>query len=243
MAIGIVEIRQFALGTTHQEIADAVALAAHRHRAKIVVDTSNNSAFVSLLAPRFGRQAANVINPTIIVNAAHHAAAPSPMPVSVGTMRIALPRWTLSKRELIETTAMELDNRSLRIAKTGDWELLRDELQAMEQTVRESGTVSYAAPEGHHDDLVVALSLCVFGARRLVAMPRRFARGPQAELFESCLDLSYSGVEAAVDRPRGALSVHRGRGQAQRPSHASLVMSQMVCRTAHLKSERCRLIR
>ena len=45
----------------------------------------------------------------------------------------------------------------------------------MEQTVRESGTVSYAAPEGHHDDLVVALSLAVFGARRLVAMPRPFA--------------------------------------------------------------------
>ena len=47
----------------------------------------------------------------------------------------------------------------------------------MEQTVRVSGTVSYAAPEGQHDDLVVALSLCVFGARRPVAMPRRFAMG------------------------------------------------------------------
>jgi hypothetical protein len=66
MAIGIVEIRRFALGTPHNEIADAVSLAAHKHRAKIVV-------------------------------------------------------------------------------------------------------------EGHHDDLVVALSLCVFGARRLVAMPRPFA--------------------------------------------------------------------
>ena len=72
---------------------------------------------------------------------------------------------------------MELDNRSLRIARTGDWELLRDELQAVEQTVRASGTVSYAAPEGQHDDLVLALSLCVFGARRLVAMPRPIALG------------------------------------------------------------------
>ena len=84
-----------------------------------------------------------------------------------------LPRWALSKRELIETTSMELDNRSLRIAKTGDWEALQEELQAMEQTVRVSGTVTYAAPEGQHDDLVLALSLCVFGARRLVAMLRR----------------------------------------------------------------------
>jgi hypothetical protein len=43
--------------------------------------------------------------------------------------------------------------------------------------VRASGTVSYAAPEGQYDDLVLALSLCVFGARRLVAMPRPFAMG------------------------------------------------------------------
>ena len=43
--------------------------------------------------------------------------------------------------------------------------------------LRVSGTVSYAAPEGQHDDLVLALSLCVFGARRLVAMPRPIALG------------------------------------------------------------------
>ena len=36
---------------------------------------------------------------------------------------------------------MELDNQSLRIARVGDWEVLRDELATMEQTVRESGTV------------------------------------------------------------------------------------------------------
>ena len=47
----------------------------------------------------------------------------------------------------------------------------------MEQSVRVRGTVAYAAPEGQHDDRVLALSLCVFGARRLMAMPRPFAVG------------------------------------------------------------------
>lgn len=176
-AIGVVHIRQFEIGMPHAELAEAVAATAHEFRAKLVVDTSNNSAFVSLLAPRFGRDAPNRIAPAIITNAHSHAVAPSPMPVTVGAVRTALPRWTLSKRELIETTAMELDNQSLRIARVGDWEVLRDELASMEQTVRQSGTVAYSAPEGRHDDLVTALSLCVFGCRRLVAPPRKVIGG------------------------------------------------------------------
>ena len=97
---------------------------------------------------------------------------------------------------------MELDNRSLRIAKTGDWELLRDELQAMEQTVRESCTVSYAAPEGHHDDLVLALSLCVFGARRLIAMPRPSSLGRR-----SPASTSGHGPELLADAVQGGTSI------------------------------------
>lgn len=170
--IGVICVRQFELGMPHTELADAIAATAHEYRAKLVVDTSNNSAFISLLAPRFGRDAPNRIAPVVITNAHSHAIASSPMPVTVGTLRTALPRWTLSKRELIETTAMELDNQSLRIARVGDWEVLRDELATMEQTVRQSGTVTYSAPEGRHDDLVTALSLCVFGCRGLVAPPR-----------------------------------------------------------------------
>ena len=36
----------------------------------------------------------------------------------------------------------------------------------MERTVRASGSASYSAPPGKHDDLVMALSLAVFGCRR-----------------------------------------------------------------------------
>ncbi len=43
---------------------------------------------------------------------------------------------------------------------------LQDELNVMEREVRQSGSVSYSAPAGKHDDLVAALGLCVFGLRR-----------------------------------------------------------------------------
>jgi hypothetical protein len=34
--------------------------------------------------------------------------------------RAAVPKWSLSKSELIETLAAEMDNQSLRIGQTGD---------------------------------------------------------------------------------------------------------------------------
>lgn len=64
--------------------------------------------------------------------------------------------------------AAEMDNKTLRLGKAGDWEKLREELATMEREVRKSGSVAYSAPAGKHDDLVTALSLCVFGCRRFV---------------------------------------------------------------------------
>ena len=87
--------------------------------------------------------------------------------VSEGGLKSAVRRWTLSKGELVETIAAELGNNSLRIARIGDWEILQQELSTIERTVRASGSASYSAPPGKHDDLVMALSLAVFGCRRL----------------------------------------------------------------------------
>ena len=95
-------------------------------------------------------------------------------------MRAAVPRWSLSKSELIETIAAEIDNGTLRIGKAGDWEKLRDELTAMEREVRKSGSVGYSAPTGKHDDMAMALALCVFGCRRFGSMSQvRHPQGPQ----------------------------------------------------------------
>jgi hypothetical protein len=71
------------------------------------------------------------------------------------------------------------DGRSLlRFAHAGDWEALRDELASMERTVRASGSASYSAPANKHDDLVLALSLSIWGCRRLARpAPRRRSFG------------------------------------------------------------------
>ncbi len=165
-AIGVIDARQVPLGTPLNEVADMAVEIARPQRARIVVDLTNNSAFASLLAARLGNNPANHMVAAVMTGAASHANGPTPMPVSLGGVRTAVPRWSLSKSELIETIAAELDNRSLRIGKVGDWRVLSDELAAMEREVRRSGSVGYSAPDGKHDDLVNALGLCVFGCRR-----------------------------------------------------------------------------
>ena len=165
-AIGIVEIQQLPLGTPMNEVADRAVDLARPYKAKIIVDLSNNSAFAALLAARLGQNPANHMIAAKITGAGSHANAPTPMPVSMAGMRAAVPCWNLSKRELIETVAAEMDNNSLRLGKTGDWQRLQGELATMEREVRKSGSVAFSAPDGKHDDLVTALSLCVFGCRR-----------------------------------------------------------------------------
>ena len=47
---------------------------------------------------------------------------PGAMLITIRGVRTSVGRWTLSKRELIETLGAELDGGSLRIAKVEDWE-------------------------------------------------------------------------------------------------------------------------
>ena len=46
-----------------------------------------------------------------------------------------------------------------------DDELLIDELESYEYEVLPSGALRYAAPEGKHDDMVIAVALANWGAR------------------------------------------------------------------------------
>ncbi len=165
--IGIFDIRQLPLGTPLDEVADLASALAREHRCRIVFDSSNNSAFASLLAARLGSNPANALIAGVITNSLDHAASPVPMILSTLGIKTAIPRWTLSKRELIEATSAEIDAGTLRIGHGGDWEALRDELLSLERTVRQSGSVAYSAPTGKHDDLVMALGLAVFGLRRI----------------------------------------------------------------------------
>jgi hypothetical protein len=126
--------------------------------------------------------AVNWLIAAAITSALSHAAQPTPMPVAIGGLRSAVRRWTLSKSELVETIAAELGNGSLRIARTGDWAILQEELATMERTVRASGSASYSAPPGKHDDLVMALALCVFGCRRLGRQAAWRSRPPRQRI-------------------------------------------------------------
>jgi hypothetical protein len=178
--IGVFDIRQLPLGTPMNEVADLAADLVRKYSARVIADLSNNSAFAGLLAARLGRNPANHMVAAVITGATSHANAPTPMSVSLGAVRAAVPSWSLSKSELIETIAAEMENQSLRIGKTGDWELLRDEVGSMERQVRRSGSVGYSAPDGKHDDLLVSLALCIFGCRRFAgASPVGRDRKPQ----------------------------------------------------------------
>jgi hypothetical protein len=165
-AIGVVDIKQFRLAPL-EDVAVEAAKVSHDDRATVVFDSTNNSAFASVLGPRLPQPAVNWLVAAAITSALSHAARPTPMPIAIGGLKSAV--------RLVESMAAELGNGSLRIARQGDWEMLQGELSIMERTVRASGSTSYSAPVGKHDDLVMALGLAVFGCRRFgrPSMPRR----------------------------------------------------------------------
>jgi hypothetical protein len=122
-AIGVVDVKQFALGTPFEDVADVVATVARDNRATVVFDSTNNSAFAGVLAARLPQPAVNWLIAAAMTSALSHAAQPTPMPIAIGGLKSAVRRWTLSKSELVETIAAELGKNSLRIARVGDWEV------------------------------------------------------------------------------------------------------------------------
>jgi phage FluMu gp28-like protein len=61
-----------------------------------------------------------------------------------------------SKKKLIESLMLAFEQGSIRILDDPDQ---RNELDIFEYTIGSSGTVHYSAPEGYHDDCVIALAL------------------------------------------------------------------------------------
>jgi hypothetical protein len=78
-----------------------------------------------------------------------------------------------ARGSMIETLDAEFGSNTLRVGKDGDSDKLRGELIDMQREARQSGTVSFSAPPGKHDDLVTALALAVFGLRRIGGYARR----------------------------------------------------------------------
>lgn len=67
-----------------------------------------------------------------------------------------------SKKELIEFLSIAIEQKMISYPRI---EILLNELSAYEYQLLPSGDLRYCAPEGMHDDCVIALALCVWGLR------------------------------------------------------------------------------
>jgi hypothetical protein len=84
----------------------------------------------------------------------------------LGQYRAALPlqAWTATnatKAAVVQTLSLAIEQGELSLL---DDAVQKGELQAFESTVTQTGLVRYAAPEGMHDDTVIALALAWSGA-------------------------------------------------------------------------------
>jgi hypothetical protein len=187
--LAVRHIQQLPLGATSKEVCDAAVKAALGYRnCRIILDTTNSQPLAAELAGRFGESEAPKRIICASISAGHeHADAPTTVPVSVGAARAQLMRWTVSKSRLIEQIAAEAANGSIKFTKSGDAEKLAHEMSRIERIERKNGYVSYASPEGDtklHDDLVMALSLSIFGCRRLAPVKSRVSR-PRSPRYNS----------------------------------------------------------
>ncbi len=183
--IGIRELVEFPLQTPHEELARAIVETALRYgNPRIVVDASNNGAFLSLLASRFGNSAPNHIIACTISGAQEHGLTPQPYPLVLFGQKTNLHKWPLSRNALLVDLAAEMENSTVKITATGDYEKLRTQLMAITQEQRASGRIVYNSSGAAHDDLIIATAMSVWCARRLGQPPRRMNRQRQ-EKFSS----------------------------------------------------------
>lgn len=68
-----------------------------------------------------------------------------------------------SKAPLIQNLVIAIEQRLIRIPK--EFDVLIKELQAYEYQITKNGNITYNAPEGKHDDCVIALALAVWAIR------------------------------------------------------------------------------
>jgi hypothetical protein len=83
-AIGVVDAKQFPVGTTVEIVAEEAAKVARDNRATVVFDSTNISAFAGVLMAGLPHPAVNWLVAAAITSALSHAAQPTPMPIAIG---------------------------------------------------------------------------------------------------------------------------------------------------------------
>lgn len=89
-----------------------------------------------------------------------------------------------SKQQAIEKLAVDIEHRNLTIP---DWDVLIDELSAFGCELTGAGNVRYGAPEGYHDDCVMALALANWGLqskRKIEDIQAREAMPNKKKVFQ-----------------------------------------------------------
>ncbi|KKK72327.1 hypothetical protein LCGC14_2905000, partial [marine sediment metagenome] len=69
-----------------------------------------------------------------------------------------------SKKALIELLMIAFEQKNIKIL---DEEVQKNELDIFEYKMNPSGTVHYSAPDGYHDDCVIALALANWGLENM----------------------------------------------------------------------------
>ncbi len=175
--IGVRDIIQLPLDTPLDEVAKRAAELAREYSARVIFDATNNAAFGSIIAPMLPAPTANWISAATIHAGDSHNAQPERMVIAPNGQKIAIAKWGVSKRQLVQDTEAEIRGGTLKFSKSGDWETLKREFETMEEIKRASGSIGYSAPSDGHDDGVMSSALTAFGCRYLDSPPRQGRRG------------------------------------------------------------------
>jgi len=69
--------------------------------------------------------------------------------------------YTLGKERLIQDLQVAVESQSFRVPATPEFQWLHEELSIFDFELHKSGGIDYGAPEGFHDDGVIALALAI----------------------------------------------------------------------------------
>jgi hypothetical protein len=86
---------------------------------------------------------------------------------------------TTTKEELIEGLSIALQHNWVKLPSKGTHKWIWDELESYQKDVTEHGNTRYHAPEGRHDDGVIALSLAVAGVGARLGRAKRTTPEPE----------------------------------------------------------------
>lgn len=112
-----------------------------------------------------------------LTGAERHAAKPQPILIPSGNERpVVAYEFNMSRTQMFDDVNAALENKTLYLTKTGDYQKLVDEMVVLERHQTAARNTIYQPPIGGHDDLAVSLGYVVYVLTHLTAMMRPVQR-------------------------------------------------------------------